>query len=96
MIADIYGNVIQIGDYINYPVRYSSSMWMSTAKVLEVMENKLKIAVSVEHWDTKIKAKVRKTKITYVSNICNVTVLPKSYIHRAKFKHLTRLNKEGK
>ena len=83
MITDIYGTVIQPGDYINYPVRQSSSMWMTTAKVLEVKDNKLKVAALIEEWQN------TKVRTVYVSAIERVTILPKSYAHRARFKELT-------
>ena len=33
---DMYGNPLEVGDVITYPVRWGSSMWMSTAVIREL------------------------------------------------------------
>jgi hypothetical protein len=91
--CDMYGNEIQAGDYINYPCRQGSSMWMATAKVLSVETEKnymdrdvvfLKAAVALydafdTNSNTTFGSRVRKVKISCFER---ATILPKPYFQK--------------
>ena len=82
--VDMFGNYILPGNYITYPGRKGSSIYMRTAKVLEIEEkdgyydNKeiiIKIAVAIEP-DRIIK--------TNISQFQRVVSIPQSYIQNDK------------
>jgi hypothetical protein len=89
---DLYGNEIQAGDYINYPVRRGSATYMRTAKVLEVRHSKnhldkdicvLSVAVALaprwSEWRGQgtPDTRIKKTTVTCHSR---ATIIPKPYI----------------
>jgi hypothetical protein len=89
---DMYGNEIQAGDYINYPVRRGSATYMRTAKVLEVRTRKnhldkdecvLSVAVALaprwSEWKGHGTPDTRIKKTT-VSCPFRATIVPKPYI----------------
>jgi hypothetical protein len=87
----MYRTEVQPGDYISYPQRKKSDTYMRTAKVLSVVERKLKeektqivlkVAMAKAPRDYERKQGNWDTKIvkTTVSVTHLVTVLPKSYI----------------
>lgn len=91
---DLYGNEIQAGDYINYPVRRGSDTYMRTAKVLGVSTRKnhldkdevvLNVAVAIaprwSDWQGKGTPNTRIKKTT-VSCAYRATIVPKPYIQR--------------
>jgi hypothetical protein len=80
---DMFANVIQAGDYINYPGRRGSDTYVRTAKVLNVVERRLEgespemvLKVAMAKYDGKITKIVKTT----VSSPYRATVVPKSYI----------------
>jgi hypothetical protein len=92
--VDMYGNEIQSGDYINYPVRKGASTYMRTAKVLSVdsrkdpmgrVENILHVAVAIaprwEDWKGKGTPNTRVVKAV-VSRPYRATIIPKPYVQR--------------
>ena len=97
---DMYRNIIQPGDIINYPIRKKSDLYMRTAKVLEVTERKLegeskqtvlKVAMAKAPRDDERKAGNWDTEIKKqtISVPHRTTILPKSYIqHDRRYKCL--------
>jgi hypothetical protein len=70
-LKDFYNNIISVGDYITYPVRTGSWMRLHTAKVKEIKEDQLKIAVVNEHGDI---------VNTIISVPSRTVIIPKAYI----------------
>jgi hypothetical protein len=73
---DQFGNLIEAGDYITYPCRRGSSMWMETGKVMSV--------TSIENYlnEEEVVVKIigaRNKKVTLYRHDRSI-VLPKSYI----------------
>ncbi len=95
-VYDMYRNIIQAGDYINYPLRKKSDTYSRTAKVLDVVERNLdgekpqmvlKVAMAkAPRAHERRGGEWPKTKVvkTVVSVTHRVTVLPKSYIQNDK------------
>ena len=83
---DMYGNEIKTGDYINYPGRYSSSIYMRTAKVLNI-ETKMDsynkefilihVVVLLDFEEGQVKPRIKKTSIYCLDR---TTIIPKSYV----------------
>lgn len=91
---DLYGNEIQTGDYICYPCRRGSDIYMRTAKVLGVQTKKnhldkdvvtLQVAVAIaprwSEWNGKGTPNTRIRRTT-VSCPYRATIVPKPYIQR--------------
>jgi len=94
-VYDMYRNIIQRGDIINYPIRKRNDTYMRTAKVLEVTERKLegekkqsvlKVAMAKAPRDYERKIGIWDTKIvkTTISVPHRTTVIPKSYVQNDK------------
>ena len=92
--VDMYGNEIQPGDYINYPVRKGSDTYMRTAKVISVDtrknhlgrdENILRVAVAIAprwaDWKGKGTPDTRIARAV-VSRPHRATIIPKPYVQR--------------
>jgi len=89
---DMYRNVIQAGDYINYPVRKKSDTYMRTAKVLKLRKRQLNnesqptvvldvaMAKSPRHFERRAGNWGTKIIRTTVSLPHRATIVPKSYI----------------
>ena len=60
--TDQYGTKIQIGDFITYPVRQGSSMWMQTAVVYDIDEVPRWSWRDDSEMDARLKAKIVTTK----------------------------------
>jgi len=92
---DMFRNRIQAGDYINYPCRSKSDLYMRTAKVIEIntrqfpgekAETILKVALAkapryFERADGNWDTKIVKTTISVPHR---TTIVPKSYIQNDK------------
>ena len=88
---DMFGNIIQQGDYINYPVRKKSDTYMRTAKVLDVINRQLEgekpevvlkvaMAKAPRHYERALGNWDTKVLKTTVSVPHRTTILPKAYI----------------
>ncbi len=93
---DMYGNFITAGDFINYPGRNGSHLYMRTAKVLEVTTRKnlagnddysLKVATAIPIWGQNITtSRIRRTNIARPER---TTIIPKAYVqHTTHFSKL--------
>jgi hypothetical protein len=91
---DMYGNEIQAGDYICYPCRRGSDMYMRTAKVIGVTTKKnhldkdvttLQVAVAIaprwSEWEGKGTPNTRIRRTT-VACPYRATIIPKPYVQR--------------
>ena len=76
--VDILGREIKVGQVVAYPVRHSSSMWMSHGVVTEVGENFIKVNIDTDKWDTNaddgIGGFVPASKVVTVSSIDRVVI----------------------
>ena len=86
---DMFGNRIQTGDYINYPGRSGSSLYMRTAKVLNVKTRLLaggvpEIILSVAMALHDVGGKKTQVTKTTLSVPVKTTVLPKAYVENDK------------
>jgi len=50
---DFLENYVEVGDIVTYPVRFSSSMWMSIARIHHISSRKILAYVLTENWYTK-------------------------------------------
>ena len=48
-MKDMLGNEIKVGKMVAYPVRHSSSMWMSYGRVVKVVEGELNTTPRAHH-----------------------------------------------
>ena len=48
-MKDMFGNEIKVGKMVAYPVRHSSSMWMSYGRVVKVVEGELNTVPRAHH-----------------------------------------------
>ena len=91
---DMFGNVIEELDYINYPVRKKNDTYMRTAKVLRIRERitdhkketvlDVAMAKAPRWWERKNGDHETKIRKVVVSNPHRCTVVPKYYIANDK------------
>lgn len=48
IVSDFLGNEIKVGDFVIYPVRHGSSLWMSTAEVVKIRDLKYRWSASTK------------------------------------------------
>lgn len=94
---DVLGRKIKIGDVITYPVRQSSSMWMSKAIVYDIEYNKpywrdqdtyrALLKVLVPGWSEYKETLSKRTVVNWE----NAVILPVTNIHKFKDKNLQKL-----
>lgn len=60
-MKDILGREIKVGQIVAYPVRQSSSMWMSYGEVKEIGEKTIKVMPSRGRWGTQPLGKLATT-----------------------------------
>jgi len=95
---DMYGSTINAGDYINYPVRKGSSIYMRTAKVISVRQREdhldnpqmvldVAVAIAPRAWERASNKNwqddVQIRRVT-VSRPHRATILPEEYIKSDK------------
>ena len=83
---DMFGNQIQPGDYINYPVRTGSNLYMRTAKVKKITvkdeQSVLHVAMAKAPRSLQRKLGYLTTEVinTVVNNSRRATIIPKAYV----------------
>jgi hypothetical protein len=65
------------GDYVLYPIRWSSYISLHIGQVLEVLPKKIKISTIFDLWMPNIKTYVRSKKITHITAIHRIVVITK-------------------
>jgi hypothetical protein len=68
---------IKPGDYVLYPIRWSSYLALHLGQVLEVLPKKIKISTIVNKWMPNTKTYVRSKKVTYITSIHRIVVITK-------------------
>lgn len=85
MQSDMFGNNIEPGDYISYPGRSGSSLFVNLAVVLKLMDNgKIQVVIPVVKFirgeDCGIRIIESSNRKTMIQVLERVTVIPDLYI----------------
>ena len=82
--VDMYGQEIWTNEYINYPVRQGSDIYMRTAKVIRIRDRNDYLGVPKVVLDVAVAITPNRIRRVTVSCPHRATILPKEYIESDK------------